>query len=122
MIIVGLENSLISWNFRGDFWRDGPNPQFWFLGVELEEIGLDPFSIYPNPVESFVLVNSNTSIGANELVVYDITGNVVCRSVNKSIEKNEPLRIDAEKLKPGVYLLNFTSESGSKWTKRFIKK
>jgi hypothetical protein len=72
-----------------------------------EEIAI---SVYPNPVVREIHVRSSEPIEA--VSIYDVTGNTLLRSVDKSI--------DVSTLTPGTYAVRIRTQSGER-TLKFVK-
>jgi hypothetical protein len=74
--------------------------------------------IYPNPTNSSVQINlQNTTEKLSSLVIYDVVGKTI-----KTI-KNSPtndLNLDVSDLSKGVYLVEITTETNLKLTKKLI--
>ncbi len=81
-----------------------------------EEKTLDPFSIFPNPATNEVNIQSEIKI--IEINVFDLYG--VKHEVSKKINNSES-HLNTSQLKPGIYLLQFDTETGI-FYRRIIKK
>lgn len=81
-----------------------------FIGFEDET--LKTFSIYPNPVENKLKINTNALL--DNLIIYSIDGQV-------ALEKAGIDEIDVSSLPSGIYFIQVTSENLIH-TNKFIKK
>ncbi|HLO59563.1 MAG TPA: T9SS type A sorting domain-containing protein [Bacteroidales bacterium] len=78
--------------------------------------GEKDFSSYPNPVQDELTVSLNK--GGTGLSIYSLTGALV---LHRNLTTAERLvKMNVSGLKPGMYILKFTSESGSS-QKKFLK-
>src|SRR5690554_3052709 len=82
---------------------------------EREEV-LD-FMIYPNPAENTVTVKSNDGVVPENIIFYNLQGNKVL----KNNPKQPATTIDIENLKPGIYIIEITSE-GRMFNKKLVVK
>lgn len=82
---------------------------------EREEV-LD-FMIYPNPAENTVTVKSNDGVVPENIIFYNLQGNKVL----KNNPKQSVTTIDIENLKPGIYIIEITSE-GRMFNKKLVVK
>jgi len=71
------------------------------------------FEFYPNPSNG--IVNLNTNIEINKIIVYDLTGKIV-----EQINNYSNSSIDLSNLKAGIYIINFQSENQN-IKRKFIK-
>lgn len=85
------------------------------LGIE--NIEKDKISVYPNPFNDIISINSNTSIG--KITLHDILGKVI-NTYNNIIEKDKS--INTSELSKGIYFLTIESETSKKKTIKLIKK
>ncbi len=72
------------------------------------------FSMYPNPVADIIYLNTNRRI--THVTITDMQGKVLLNS-----EMNND-KVDVSILNQGIYMLSVLDDSGSKHTKRFVKK
>jgi hypothetical protein len=80
--------------------------------VGVQELQSVEFSVFPNPVEDIIHIQSDEQIRSVSII------NVMGKAVLKSTETST---INLEGLEPGVYLLNIKTAKGQS-TKRIIKK
>ena len=73
------------------------------------------FNLYPNPVESYMVIESATLRGGS-ISVYDIYGNLK----HNQIVTSDKTLLDARGYTNGMYLLKYTDKSGNSVTKKFI--
>ncbi|WP_298393879.1 choice-of-anchor L domain-containing protein [Flavobacterium sp.] len=80
--------------------------------------GLENFVLYPNPTNSFVQVNlQNTSEILENIIIYDVLGKTVSKlSTNNSNE----MKVDVSSLSKGIYLVEITTQSDLKITKKLV--
>jgi len=75
--------------------------------------GLAPITIYPNPAESFILINSNTI--PTDINIYDICGQLVKNTKNTKT-------VDIASMKSGIYLVSVKLDGSNVSTIKFLKK
>jgi hypothetical protein len=80
--------------------------------------GLENFVLYPNPTNSFIQVNlQNTTELLENVIVYDVLGKTVKTiSANNSNE----IKVDVSNLSRGVYMVEITTQSDLKITKKLV--
>ncbi len=82
------------------------------------EINIDKeLLIYPNPTESYLIVEHSTPI--TKIEVFDLTGNLLKSNFQK-ISPNK-YQVDIENLPVGIYLIR-ANTNNQNFTKRFFKK
>ena len=87
------------------------------LGVDENEIS-NSFSMYPNPTDSFLTINSNGQL-INQISIFSITGKLIKQV---SFENSETKKtIDVSLFTTGMYLVKIISNE-KVVTKKFIKK
>lgn len=74
--------------------------------------------VYPNPVQDEVSIYFNSYIPTEELLIYDVAGNVVLRQSLNGMSKKTTLSV--QDLSEGVYVLRFTDPFLQHLTKRII--
>ncbi len=76
----------------------------------------DTFVVYPNPSRDFIKIQMDaTSVTADKAIFYDITGRI---ALTTAIEANQ---IDVRTLAKGTYILSIESNTGEKYSTKFIK-
>lgn len=85
------------------------------LTLSNKSFDLVDFSVYPNPSEDFI--NINTKEGVDSVSIYNLLGSEVLKATNYSKEGG----LDVSALTSGVYVLVIES-AGSKGTYKFVKK
>ena len=86
--------------------------------VSVKLIEKIPFEIMPNPVNNNLHLSlEDASLRNSNVVIYDINGRAVNRSVAKATSNN----IDVSRLRPGKYLVSLITTVGTKYTQQFIK-
>lgn len=87
--------------------------------------GIDEYSmerttvkIYPNPASSFIITEINFPLkGSVSMELSDVSGNRI-----RLIETSDVIsKINIEDLKPGIYLVRVTDQSGFSWNSKIIK-
>lgn len=76
----------------------------------------DLLSIYPNPADNTLNIQSSLILEGAKVEIYDMLG--------KSIYSNQLLNnsIDISNFDSGIYMLNITTDEGTSYVKKFIKK
>ena len=75
------------------------------------------FSIYPNPIKNFVLIENQQNFTGNlEFTITDLTGRIVKNGNSKFNEQ-----INIEGLTSGNYIIQIETENGVKFTEKLIK-
>ncbi|MFC0878470.1 lipocalin-like domain-containing protein [Saccharicrinis sp. FJH2] len=82
-----------------------------------EESDQNDVSVYPVPVNDKLFVRMNHSIHIKSYAIYDLAGN---RLVGNTIADDDQIIINTERLNPGFYSIQFTSNSGH-INKQFMK-
>ncbi len=79
------------------------------------EIGTQSFSVFPNPVTSEIVIESNQLLNQTTFEVIDANGKtVILKTCNNPISK---YTIDVKELNPAIYLLRITSQGQSNTVK-----
>lgn len=74
--------------------------------------------IYPNPSNGLVYINTqNTTENLKQINLYDVLGKVILSSKNLSAKQSS---IDVSPLAKGVYMIEITTESNFKQTKKLV--
>jgi hypothetical protein len=81
----------------------------------ISEIQSNRFSIYPNPVDDFLILNNSIS-EKTEVFISDIRGSLI--SASEFADASQ--RIDLSDFRPGMYFLTVRTQSGS-WNFKIIK-
>lgn len=112
--INGNEKTLIITNSRDDIAIYGDQ----ILSTGLYEH--TPFSIYPNPVNNTLNIQSENNYLSNASIqVFDISGKLVWFKVIDLVKSNNELNVSH--LKSGLYFLTIKNKNGIKQTLKFIK-
>lgn len=84
-----------------------------------EKAAYEPFSVFPNPARSSIVITTDRLPSRGRLLVCDMIG----RLVNSRELQNDAGRevIDITKLTPGVYFITLKTDSYS-FTRRFVKR
>lgn len=80
-------------------------------GLTEDNLEADNFLVYPNPAQSEITVQSQSSVNTIELI--DGSGKVIIVTENKTISVAE--------FSPGLYLLKLTTDEGKVYTRKFMK-
>ena len=81
--------------------------------LSIEDFNTTTVSIYPNPVKELLFIESKENI--SNITVFDLHGKKL-----KTI--NAQSKINLGGLQSGVYFISITSENGSIWTEKIVKK
>lgn len=81
--------------------------------LSVNDIALDEFTLYPNPTNG--ILNINSSLEIEKLIVYDLTGKEVLSHANKT-------SVDVSLLSKGLYLIEIYTKNGVVDTRKFVKK
>jgi hypothetical protein len=77
---------------------------------EVDAVGIDginsQYVIYPNPANSVLNINVNSTI--NNIEIVDIIG----KTVYSSLQNSENVKVDISSLSNGVYILNISTDNG----------
>lgn len=76
------------------------------------------FSIYPNPVQDQLFIQTKNSTEDFTLTIFDIQGRIIMTS---SKGMPDTTSIQAQNWKSGIYFLRIEDQNGEVTTKRFIK-
>ncbi|MGY8867575.1 MAG: T9SS type A sorting domain-containing protein, partial [Methylophagaceae bacterium] len=96
-----------------------------YLEYEVKDIGIEEYdakalTVYPNPANDFITVESNLFLGADsEIKLYDLIGNLV---LNHKVDNSqfEPQRIDVSGLSEGTYIVSVLNGTKSVYTRIVI--
>ena len=75
------------------------------------------FSVYPNPVNDILNINSKNSIEVQSIDIYDMLGQIIIAVPNAT----SVTKVDVSKLATGNYFLIMNTDKGSS-NMKFIKK
>ncbi|WP_432670964.1 T9SS type A sorting domain-containing protein [Flavobacterium sp. SM2513] len=90
------------------------------LGVENPKFN-SAFSLYPNPSNGeSIFLNSKTSFENAKIEVYNVLGQRVS-ALNADFGSNNQISIPIADLSVGVYLISVTTNTGEKFSSKFIK-
>jgi len=68
-------------------------------------------SVYPNPASEFVVVNINDDVSFNgKIIINDLSGRVVYKSVINNTGGNVPLKISTNNFVKGMYTITIVSD------------
>lgn len=84
------------------------------LGIEKTPVNNDSFSIYPNPVNDILHIQSSTNQVIDKIVITELTGKKILE------QKGNNKQLNVQQLQQGMYLLQVFSEGKSSQSK-FIK-
>lgn len=86
------------------------------LTLSSEDFKANSFSIYPNPANDILNIQSSIVLDGAKIEIFDMLG--------KNIYRNALLNnsIDISNFDSGIYLLNITTDEGTTYVKKFIKK
>jgi Secretion system C-terminal sorting domain len=87
--------------------------------VDLEEIEVIQANIYPNPVNSNLIVEFSDNEELLEIIIYDALGRVVLTDIYSG---NGPKNIQTSTLSAGTYTLHATSNHETIYRTKIIKK
>ena len=90
--------------------------QYMEVGVQ-NLISSDQFSVYPNPANDLMQVNSESAL--SQLKIYDLSGKMV-KQIILSGELYKEINISS--LKNGAYLIEAQTLAGDSFYKKFLKK
>lgn len=79
-----------------------------------ENFSVDEFTVYPNPANN--VLNINSASGIEKIEIFDITGKRVLE--NTSLTNNQ---LNVSSLNRGVYMLRLEDANGNKTVKKLIK-
>jgi hypothetical protein len=86
------------------------------IGVGLQENEKIEFNIYPNPFNSFIIIEGDTK-SINNIELTDILGKIIWHQDHFS---SNPVALP-NNLKPGVYILTISSKQSTHYTSRIYK-
>jgi hypothetical protein len=86
------------------------------LGLGLIENEKIKFKIYPNPFNSFIVIEGDTK-SINSIILTDILGKIIW---NQDYFTSNPVTLP-DNLKPGIYILTIGSEQSAQYTSRIYK-
>ena len=74
--------------------------------VEEYEIVANNFTVYPNPADEYLIIESKNTNNSIEILIYDISGKIV---IQKQTNEKQT-KIKTEQLPPGIYIVKSVSE------------
>ncbi len=80
-----------------------------------------PFSLFPNPVQNILRLQTPTNDYINSLQVYDILGNIVLQEELKPNSRIRKYTLPTAQLPKGLYLLKIHTAQGNIYTHKFQK-
>src|SRR5690606_41440287 len=86
--------------------------------LNIEEVLVSKFNIFPNPVTDVVTITHNENIGIEEVTLYGMNGKIV--KLQKSNNESE-IQLNLSDLSSGTYLLHIKTKEGTA-IKKVIKK
>ncbi|WP_299675798.1 T9SS type A sorting domain-containing protein [uncultured Dokdonia sp.] len=86
--------------------------------LSLSENTLLSFSIYPNPVQDRLFIQTENSLEDFTVTVFDMLGRTLITTSKEALETSP---IDVQDWKSGIYFLRMEDQNGGAITKRFIK-
>lgn len=89
------------------------------LGTIKKELLLNRIFIYPNPVEEFVSIISNTLVGHYKLQLFDMNGRLV--HLEESTNQTNQTLLDVSQLQKGLYLGRITTAENDAIEFKLIK-
>jgi len=87
------------------------------VGIE-EEIMAEQASVYPNPTENILTINTNGNFHINSVDVYNVTGTLVFSEANLNTTMKE---VNVAELPSALYLLQITTDMGIITKKVMVK-
>jgi hypothetical protein len=97
-------------------------------GVAGDKDTVNPFLLYPNPVQSNMFINYQNQTGKPvetgkvNIAIYNTSGNAVYKKQYINTLDGYPLEVNVEGLNAGIYLIHFFSENKVLLTAKFVKK
>ena len=76
-------------------------------------------SLYPNPTSNRITISNNGTERISKLAIYDVTGKRIYNIDDNSLDA---ITIDVSHYEKGIYLVELTSDTNSKITKKLILK
>jgi hypothetical protein len=86
-------------------------------GTGFSDLTIDNVSIYPNPTNGFITINSEESSSGFDYNIYDIMGKLI---KNSNAEYGEQINISG--LDNGDYFIKIINTDGEVVSKKIIKK
>jgi hypothetical protein len=83
--------------------------------ISLSEWTEEMIQIYPNPTKDVFQIQTSDPFG--ELLIYDVTGNVI--HIEKS--SSNSLKVEAQHWANGIYMIAITTASGKRIHKKVVK-
>ena len=86
--------------------------------LNLTDLEINNFSVYPNPSEYLLTIRPNGSIIPEKYSIIDINGRII---LNKDVQSQYDLSVETGALESGIYFINIVSK-GKEETIKFIVK
>ena len=88
--------------------------------MSVEDIENNLISLYPNPAQEVVNIQTNLALGTQvEVEIYNLLGQQVYASQQEL--KSSNLKVDVNTLNSGVYMVKLTDEAGRQHSHKLIK-
>lgn len=79
------------------------------------------FSLYPNPAKgASIFLNANTSFDSAQIEIFNLLGQKMA-SFTSAFGNNNQINIPISTLNTGMYMINVTTNTGQKFSSKFIK-
>ncbi|WP_146194165.1 T9SS type A sorting domain-containing protein [Brumimicrobium oceani] len=96
---------------------ENSNSPGWLSNEEFT-ISVPRISVYPNPVKDILNIQLPAHVQKAEVLISDVNGKVVKK---QTINSQEVVQIDIDRLEKGIYILNIVGEE-NQWKEKVIKK
>lgn len=89
-----------------------------FDALSVDNITSSIFSIFPNPTNGDITINTAASLGEGQVSIFDLNGREVYKA---NVSLNGAVQIDARSLSQGVYLIQIVTDNVTETSKLIIR-
>ena len=96
--------------------KDGKFSYSKIISINLKEVLINAFNIYPNPVNAELKLNIHSKNKEKAtLIIYDVWGRIISKEVKELSKGNQVLSLNTNHLTPGNYFISL------QWPENFVK-
>lgn len=88
--------------------------------LSIEENEFDSLSIYPNPTNGVIMINSSTALNEAKVTVYDVMGRNLSANTIITLMNNNSIKVDINNFAGGTYFINI-EDKNHKSVKQIVK-
>ena len=97
-------------------------PSCHLIGIEERVLSKQEIEIFPNPFSEIMHVVLPEGYSGGKLVMYDVQGKKAMESEVPANWGQQNFTLEANLMKPGIYMLELTDRDGRVWRRKAVKK